>query len=234
MARAPLLAHGGSGPRSLDRPPCPRVPPLAAAAPALTPYLELRHPDVGGARPAAPPRLAPARGRRRPAAQPSRASRGRPSPRTPGLRPPRLAPHFLAPLGGRAALPAAAARGKSRPGPAHRSGAAGVPLLPRSAVSPEPGSFSPLPANPRPRHCAARRPARRLRSPALGTWARLPGGQGAPAASGAGRQPRPGARFLVGVSPPGLRVGGRASPGRRRAALGHWAHASSGSILVPS
>ncbi|CAO2589709.1 hypothetical protein LEMLEM_LOCUS5531 [Lemmus lemmus] len=74
---------------ALARPPCPRVPPLAAAAPALAPYLELRHPDVGGARPAAPPRLAPARGRRRPAEQPSRASRGRPSPRTPGLRPPR-------------------------------------------------------------------------------------------------------------------------------------------------
>lgn len=72
---------------ALARPPCPRVPPLAAAAPALAPYLELRHPDVGGARPAAPPRLAPARGRRRPATQPSRASRGRSSPRTPGLRP---------------------------------------------------------------------------------------------------------------------------------------------------
>lgn len=141
MARAPLLARGGSGPRSLARPPCPRVPPLAAAAPALTPYLELRHPDVGGARPAAPPRLAPARGRRRPAAQPSRASRGRPSPRTPGLRPPRLAPHFLRPLGGRAALPAAAARGKSRPGPHTRAGqpeslcSRDPQCLPSSAVS---------------------------------------------------------------------------------------------------
>lgn len=106
-------------------------------------------------------------------------------------------------------------------------------MLPRPKTSLEPRSSSPRLASPRPRRRAAQRPIRRLRSPALGTWARHPGGQGAPAASRAGRQPRPGAPFLVGVSPPGLRVGGRASPGRRRAALGLWARSSTGSILVP-
>lgn len=106
-------------------------------------------------------------------------------------------------------------------------------MLPRPKTSPEPRNSSPRLASPRPQRRAAQRPVRRLRSPALGTWARLPGGQGAPAASRAGRQPRPGAPFLVGVSPPGLRVGGRASPGGRRAALELWARSSTGSILVP-
>lgn len=106
-------------------------------------------------------------------------------------------------------------------------------MLPRPKTSPEPRNSSPRLASPRPQRRAAQRPVRRLRSPALGTWARLRGGQGAPAASRAGHQPRPGAPFLVGVSPPGLRVGGRASPGGRRAALELWARLSTGSILVP-
>jgi hypothetical protein len=194
MARAPLLTSGGSGPRSLARPPCPRVPPLVAAAPALTPYLELRHPDVGGARPAAPPRLAPARGRRRPAAQPSRASRGRPSPRTPGLRPPRLAPHFLGPPGGRAALPAAAARGKSRPGPHAGAGqpeplCSGDPQCPPSPAVPlrSPPARDPRVTQPGGQPGASDRPR----------WGR---GRGSPVARGHRRRPEP-----VASRAPGLR-----------------------------
>lgn len=180
LGRPCSRVEGAALARSLARPPCRRVPPLAAAAPALAPYLELRHPDVGGARPAAPPRLAPARGRRRPAAQPSRASRGRPSPKTPGLRPRRLAPHFLGPPGGRAALPAAAARGKSRPGPHAGAGqpeslCSGDPQCPPSPAVPlrSPPARDPPVAQP------AASPASPIaRAGDVGAAPRWPGGTG--------------------------------------------------------
>lgn len=231
-AWAPLLARGGSGPRPPARPPCPRGPPLAAAAPALAPYLELRHPDVGGARPAAPPRLAPAWGRRRPEEQPSRASRGHSSPRTPGVgspRPPTTSqdPQEDAP---RSLLPPRAVS-IARARTLERGSRGPLATAPHSIPRvPQFHSASRQPVTPEPRSSAAGPASPIARAGDVGA---APGGQGAPAASRAGRQPRPEAPFLVGVSPPGLRVGGRASPGGRRAALGLWARSSFGSVLVP-
>lgn len=149
-------------------------------------------PDVGAARLAAPPHRAPARGRRRRAAQPSRASRGRRQP----CRPPPEPPGGAGP-----AAPAARrqlrrnrrarraprrrcrrARGKSRPG---RHAGARLPEASAAGAAPRPRPV------PRPRGTVRRR----LRTLGLGTWARrvVAGRTAAPRA-------RPGTRPGVSIA----------------------------------
>lgn len=221
---APSCAPGGRG-RA-------RPPALSARGPPRCPRPRAlfggSHPDVG----AAPPRRAPARGRRRRAAQPSRASRGRPQ----SCRPPRRAS-----WGARARDPRTQLR-RTRRARAVSPARTGTRAPGFQRLRPRGQRRAPSPElRPPARPVAAgtgwsRR--RRAREP-KGTWRTPPdaaagdvgaawGGRGAPPCPEPVPRLAPGFRFSIGVSATGRerergremrgRAGrARMSPGRARA-----------------